>query len=85
MAKRLPGSRVPAKTQTPREAVIAALTTMPDEAFAWVVLAMQSSAMTRGGNVQIWPDGIGGFSDASQVSIMAARTAAEAYLKAHAG
>ena len=61
--------------------LIAALATMPDEAFGWFVLACPQSAMTKGGLAQIWPDGMGGFSSASRASVEAVRNAADAYLK----
>jgi hypothetical protein len=63
-----------------RTALLDALRTMPDEAFSWLVLALQPAAMIHGATAQIWPDGIGGFTAASRESIMAARTAAVAYL-----
>jgi hypothetical protein len=68
-------------TEKDRTRIIAALTTMPDEAFGWFVLAAQTSAMIKGGNTQIWPDGIGGFTDESRKSITEIRAAAEEYLK----
>jgi hypothetical protein len=63
-----------------RGALITALATMPDEAFSWLVLAMQSSAMTHGATAQIWPDGMGGFQSASRESVAAARTAATEWI-----
>ena len=65
-----------------RGQIIEALTTMPDEAFGWFVLACQPSAMTHGANAQIWPDGIGGFTSQSRKAITAIREAAAAYIKA---
>jgi hypothetical protein len=53
---------------------------MPDEAFGWFVMACPQSAMTKGGNAQIWPDGIGGFSHDSKVAIEEVRAAADEYL-----
>lgn len=64
-----------------RNRFLAALITMPDEAFAWLVLASQPQAMTHGGNAQIWPDGTGGFMPASRVAIAAVQAAAADYLK----
>jgi hypothetical protein len=57
------------------------LSTMPEEAFSWLVLAMRKSAMTQGANNQVWPDGVGGFSHESRESINAAREAVEEYIK----
>jgi hypothetical protein len=68
-----------------RTALLAALTTMPDEAFEYFVLATAASAMTHGALAQIWPDGIGGFTGASRASITAIRAAAAAYLDAARG
>lgn len=39
------------------------LARLDEESFTWIVLALRPSAMTRGGNCQIWPDGLGGFRD----------------------
>ena len=64
-----------------RKDLIAALVTMPDEAFAWFVLACPPSAMLKGGNAQIWPDGTGGFSKESRISIDIIRKAADAYFE----
>lgn len=63
--------------------LIAALAAMPEESFSWFALACQASAMTKGGNAQIWPDGIGGFSAESRASIETVRKAVDAWL-AHA-
>lgn len=63
-----------------RRDLIAALATMPDEAFDWFVVACPTSAMAHGGRAQIWPDGIGGFSAESRASIDAVRKTADAYL-----
>lgn len=63
-----------------RGALITALATMPDEAFSWFVLACPVSAMMKGGNAQIWPDGMGGFSPESRASVEAVRAAADDYL-----
>jgi len=60
--------------------LIAALATMPDEAFGWFVLACRPAAMMTGALSQIWPDGMGGFSSASRASVEAVRQAAAAYL-----
>lgn len=65
-----------------RVALLTALATMPDEAFGWFVLACPVSAMMKGGHAQIWPDGMGGFSQESQTSVEAVRAAADAYLEA---
>ena len=63
-----------------RTAILAALAAMPDEAFDYFVLAAGAHAMLHGGLVQIWPDGIGGFTVASRAAITAVRKAAAAYL-----
>lgn len=62
-----------------RVALIAALATMPDEAFGWFVLACAPSALPSA-RAQIWPDGLGGFQEASRKSVEAVRAAASAYL-----
>lgn len=63
-----------------RMRIMLALALMPDEAFSWFVMACRSSAMTHGANAQIWPDGIGGFSDDSKKSINEIRSATEEYI-----
>jgi hypothetical protein len=65
-----------------REALLAALRDMPDEAFGWFVLACPPKAMMHGATAQIWPDGIGGFTPASRKSIEAVRKAAQEYADA---
>jgi hypothetical protein len=62
-----------------RTRLLNALTTMPDEAFGWFVLATSASAHLAGANTQIWPDGIGGFTQASKDAITEIRAAAEAW------
>ena len=57
-----------------------ALWWMPDEAFAWLALATLPRAMIRGATVQIWPDGIGGFTNASRRSIELVRADAAAWV-----
>ena len=59
--------------------LIAALATMPDEAFGWVIGALSSHAGMRG-FLQIFPDGLGGFQHDSRASIDAAQAAADALL-----
>ena len=56
------------------------LASMDDEAFSWVALALLPKAMTHGARIQIWPDGLGGFSD--KETIEAARQAAKEYVEA---
>jgi hypothetical protein len=63
-----------------RMRLLLALALMPDEAFSWFVLAAVPSAMLHGATAQIWPDGIGGFSDESKQAITEVRDAANAYL-----
>lgn len=58
-----------------RAALQLAISEMPDEAFSWLALA----AMPRLYGPQIWPDGLGGFSDESRRCIVAAAMAASAY------
>lgn len=70
---------------SPKQRIIAALDAMPDEAFGWFVLAARPSAMTQGALTQIWPDGIGGFQQASRDAITAVRTAADDYVKLQEG
>jgi hypothetical protein len=64
-----------------RARLLAALATMPDEAFGWFVMATLPAAMTHGAQAQIWPDGIGGFTDASRAAITEVQAAAAAYLE----
>lgn len=81
--KRVPGDNFMVRVEDPtRVDLIAALATMPAEAFWWFVLACPMSAMTKGGHAQIWPDGMGGFESASRASVEAVRKAADAYLEA---
>lgn len=75
-----PGSQGDPPPPLDRTRLLAALTTMPDEAFGWFVLATTPSAQLKGANAQIWPDGIGGFTQASKEAIAEIRAAAEAYL-----
>ena len=64
-----------------RTRILKALEEMPDEAFGWVVMAMTPRSQMRGADIQIWPDGIGGFSQDSKNSINICRNAAEIWLK----
>jgi len=64
-----------------RKDLIEALITMPDEAFTWFVLACQKSAMMNGANIQIWPDGMGGFQSESRKSVEDIRNAADIWIK----
>jgi len=64
-----------------RRPLLIELINMPEEAFAYLVLACQQSAMLKGANTQIWPDGVGGFTRESRKSIEAVRAAADVYLK----
>lgn len=43
------------------------LSEMSDEGFSWLLLACQKSAMMHGAGTQIWPDGLGGFSDREKI------------------
>ena len=61
--------------------LLAALATMPDEAFGWFVLACQPIRVGTGATSQIWPGGMGGFSSESRASVAAVRKAADLYLK----
>ena len=61
--------------------ILLILATMPDEAFNWFVLALPPKAMMHGANAQIWPDGIGGFTDESRKSINEIRKVADEYIK----
>lgn len=61
--------------------ILKAFADMPDEAFGYLLLAAAPSAMFHGGQSQIWPDGIGGFSDASRASITEVRAACDEYLQ----
>jgi hypothetical protein len=69
-------------TDAKRTRLVRAIETMPDEAFAWLVLACAPHAMMHGAGAQIWPDGIGGFTAASRAAIEEARAAAAAWLTA---
>ena len=59
-----------------RAKLLTVLEEMPDEAFGWLLLALLPRAANEGANCQVWPDGIGGFTDASRDSISAARDCA---------
>jgi hypothetical protein len=63
-----------------RTRIMKALDTMPDEAFGWFVMACQPHSMVLGANSQIWPDGMGGFMQASRDSVAELRDAAQEYL-----
>lgn len=63
-----------------RHEILRILGAMPDEAFAWFVLATRASAMTTGANAQIWPDGMGGFREDSRAAVAALRTEAQRYI-----
>lgn len=39
------------------------LAQLDDEAFDWLLLALLPSALLHGAHAQVWPDGLGGFSD----------------------
>lgn len=67
--------------QEQRKAKIAELIgSLDDEAFVWLVLAMQPKAMTIGGRAQVWPDGLGGFRDREKMETI--RTLCADYMKA---
>lgn len=63
-----------------REPMLELLRTMPEEAYSWFVIATAPSAMLKGANNQIWPDGIGGFLEQSRVAIEAVRAEADRYI-----
>ena len=65
-----------------RDKMISVLRDMPEEAFGWFVLAAYPSAMLKGANTQIWPDGIGGFTEPSRKSITEMRETAAEWVKA---
>lgn len=65
---------------TPKEEMIAALLSMPDEAFSWFVLAARAD--TDGQGAQIWPSEIGGFSEESQTAIRNLRQGVTDWFKA---
>jgi hypothetical protein len=64
--------------QLARGRFLAALRTMPDEAFSWLISSCAPSMHL--GRPQVWPDGVGGFQQASREAIAEAQAAAEAYL-----
>jgi len=66
----------PSSWHPARARLLAALGSMPDEAFEWAAIAL---SRTRGAT-QIWPDGLGGFTRASQAGIEAVHDAADALL-----
>jgi hypothetical protein len=68
----------PSSWHPARARLLAALGSMPDEAFEWAAIAL---SRTRG-VMQIWPDGLGGFTRPSQAGIEAVRDAADALLAA---
>ncbi len=81
MGKKVESGQVPAPAMVPdRTRILKALAEMPNEAFSWFVLAAAPSAMRHGANSQIWPDGIGGFSQESQKAIADVRAAADDYM-----
>lgn len=61
-----PADRVP---------LMAALASMPDEAFGWLLLTLCDLPLSTGRG-QVWPDGLGGFMDASRVAIEKVRAEA---------
>jgi len=62
-----------------RARLIAVLVTMPDEAFGWFVAwAMTSESISH----FKYPDGLGGFQQASRDAIEQLRAAAKAYMEA---
>lgn len=72
---------------SPRAKLLQVLTDMPDEAFGWFV--MWASVGSPHGSMaqqqqarQIFPDGIGGFTDESRKSIDALRKAAKKFMRA---
>jgi len=69
----------PARLRARMETLIGLL---DDEAFAWIALALQSKAMTRGGATQIFPDGLGGFRDRERIEQL--RAAAVDYIESAA-
>lgn len=60
---------------TARKQMLAALAKMPEESFGWFVLWASGVPMQ-------YPDGLGGFQEASRKAITALRTAAKAYKEA---
>lgn len=83
MVKKVKRKQKPKKNvdkPSPRAVMIATLTDMPDEAFSWFVLCCVPSAMLNGARAQIWPDGMGGFSKESRLSVAAIQAAAGEYL-----
>jgi hypothetical protein len=74
---KMPTEDVLVKVDPHRWAVLSILAGLPDEAFNWFV-------MWAGGFLIQWPDGLGGFSDDSEIGITALRRAAKEYIDAHA-
>jgi hypothetical protein len=58
--KKKPAPPPPTGPMPTRADLLAALAEMPDEAFGWFLLRIPD---------QVWPDGLGGFQDASRTSI----------------
>jgi len=59
---------------TPRAHLLALLATLPDEAFGYVVNALN---VHEGG---VWPGGLGGFAGKTRAAIADVRAACDAYL-----
>lgn len=58
--------------------LVNAIANLPEEAFGWLVLTLCDLPLqtARG---QVWPDGLGGFSNESRTGIEAVRTAARVF------
>jgi hypothetical protein len=68
-----------------REKLLTVLRQMPDEAFGYLLLALLPHAAAEGATCQIWPDGIGGFTEPAAMSISEARDCARDLVWAQRG
>lgn len=73
-------------TPVNRQPVIDALVALPDEAFGWFIVwaarGAPQGAHTQPDYVgQLFPDGLGGFQEASQEAIERLRAAAQAWIE----
>jgi hypothetical protein len=51
------------KVNEDSKALVDAIGALNNEAMAWLALSLLPSAMMHGAHTQVWPDGLGGFTD----------------------
>lgn len=61
-----------------KEQILAVMAELDDEAFVWIVLALQPSGTPIRGTASIFPDGVGGFHDSDKITRL--RELAQVYL-----